>query len=210
MKNSNIVKSVFIALFAAIICVGCIMAIPLPGGVPISMQNMFCMLAGTILGSFYGFLSVSVWIVLGAAGIPVFANARGGLAILQGPTGGYILGYALGSLVAGLIAGHPIQGDSKKRLSIWIKISIAAFLGYIMVYIPGIPYFMHVMAAKGKPQTFVSALKITFIPFTFGDFLKWIITIPLSVYLRPIAARYMFPPTKEQEKEALEQLKGIK
>ena len=50
---------------------------------------------------------------------------------------------------------------------------------------------MHVMAGKGKPQTFQSALKLTFIPFIPGDLIKWAVTIPLVAALRPVAARYL-------------------
>ena len=70
-------KLIFSALFAALISVGCIIAIPLPGGVPVTVQNMFCVLAGGILGTFYGAVSVLIWLILGAVGIPVFANAHG-------------------------------------------------------------------------------------------------------------------------------------
>jgi len=208
--NSTILRSVFIALFAAIISIGCIMAIPLPGGVPISLQNFFCIIAGTILGSFYGFLSVIAWIIIGAVGIPVFANAHGGLAVLLGPTGGYIWGYALGSLFVGLLLGTPKLNENKKDVKLWIKVAIIVFIGYVLVYIPGIPYFMHVMASKGKPQTFQSALKLTFIPFIPGDLIKFFITVPLTIALRPISARYLFANTKkseEEEKIALEELK---
>ena len=81
-------KYVFVAVFAALISIGCVIAIPLPGGVPITVQNLFCILAGGILGTYYGSLSVFTWMILGAVGIPVFANAHGGLAIILGPTGG--------------------------------------------------------------------------------------------------------------------------
>ena len=50
---------------------------------------------------------------------------------------------------------------------------------------------MHVMAGKGKPQTFQNALKLTFIPFIPGDMIKWLVTIPLVATLRPVAARYL-------------------
>lgn len=184
-------KYVFTALFAALISIGCVIAIPLPGGVPITVQNLFCILAGTILGSFYGAISVFLWMILGAVGIPVFANAHGGIAIILGPTGGYMWGYALGALFVGLTLGSPRLTENKKDFKFILKIAVIALIGYALVYVPGIPWFMHVMAGKGKPQTFQSALKLTFIPFIPGDLLKWLITIPLTATLRPIAARYL-------------------
>ncbi len=184
-------KLVFSSLFAALISIGCVIAIPLPGGVPISVQNMFCILAGGILGSFYGAISVLIWIILGAVGLPIFANAHGGVAIILGPTGGYMLGYALGSLFLGLTLGEPKLTENKKDIKFIAKIAILALVAYALVYLPGIPRFMQVMASKGKPQTFQDALKLTFIPFIPGDLIKWLVTIPLVKSLRPVAARYL-------------------
>ena len=184
-------KLVFTALFGALISIGCIIAIPLPGGVPITVQNLFAILAGGVLGSFWGGLSVLIWIILGAVGIPVFANAHGGLAIILGPTGGYMLGYALGSLFLGMTLGSPKLTESKKDAKLVIKIVLFSLIAYALVYLPGIPWFMHVMAGKGKPQTFQNALRLTFIPFIPGDLIKWAVTISLLAFLRPIAARYI-------------------
>ena len=184
-------KLVFTALFGALISIGCVIAIPLPGGVPITVQNLFAILAGGVLGSFWGGLSVLIWIILGAVGIPVFANAHGGQAIILGPTGGYILGYALGSLFLGMTLGSPKLTESKKDAKLVIKIVLFSLIAYALVYLPGIPWFMHVMAGKGKPQTFQNALRLTFIPFIPGDLIKWAVTISLLAFLRPIAARYI-------------------
>ncbi|MCR4822774.1 MAG: biotin transporter BioY [Treponema sp.] len=207
MTNSR--KYVFTALFSALICLGCVIAIPLPGGVPITVQNLFAILAGGVLGSFYGAASVLIWMILGAVGIPVFANAHGGLAIILGPTGGYMWGYALGSLFLGMMLGKPSLTENKKDWKFILKITVFAFIAYTIVYLPGIPYFMHVMAGKGKPQTFQSALKLTFIPFIPGDLIKFFITIPLTAILRPLAARYLFSENNaSEEKAALEELKN--
>ncbi|MBQ7537782.1 MAG: biotin transporter BioY [Treponema sp.] len=184
-------KLVFTALFGALISIGCVIAIPLPGGVPITVQNLFAILAGGVLGSFWGGLSVLIWIILGAVGIPVFANAHGGLAIILGPTGGYMLGYALGSLFLGMTLGSPKLTESKKDAKLVIKIVLFSLIAYALVYLPGIPWFMHVMAGKGKPQTFQNALRLTFIPFIPGDLIKWAVTVSLLAFLRPIAARYI-------------------
>ena len=184
-------KLIFTAIFAALISIGCIISVPLPGGVPIAVQNMFSILAGGILGSFYGALSVLIWMLLGAVGIPIFAGAHGGLASLIGPSGGYIWGYAIAALFLGLTLGSPKITEDKKDVKFLIKIALLALVAYALVYLPGIPWFMHVMAGKGKPQTFVSALKLTFIPFIPGDLIKWVVTIPLTATLRPVTARYL-------------------
>jgi len=202
-------KYVFTALFAALISIGCVIAIPLPGGVPITVQNMFCMLAGSILGGAYGAAAVLIWMLIGALGIPVFANAHGGLAIILGPTGGYMWGYALASLFVGLMLSSPKINENSKNWKFILKIAVISLIAYALVYLPGIPWFMHVMTVKGKSKSFEEALKLTFIPFIPGDLLKWIITIPLTAILRPVAARYLFNKSNEdEEKAALEELKN--
>ena len=207
MNQQKLRRTVFVALFAAIICVACVLAIPLPGGVPISLQNFFCILAGALLGSFRGVAAVLVWILLGAVGVPVFANAHGGLGVLLGPTGGYIVGYALGALFVGLLLGSPKIDEKSKGIKRWILIFFACFFGYVLVYVPGIPRFMAVMAANGKPQTFQNALSLTFIPFIPGDLIKFFITVSLGIALRPVVARYFF--NDDDEKSALEELNRL-
>jgi biotin transport system substrate-specific component len=81
------------ALFAAIIGVLAQIAIPLPMGVPITGQTLAIGLAATILGSRYGTLAVALYLVIGAAGVPVFAEFSGGVSKLVGPTGGYLVGF---------------------------------------------------------------------------------------------------------------------
>ncbi len=207
MKNQNEIKiSAFIALFTAIISVGCVMAIPLPGGVPISLQNFFCVLAGCILGTYKGFFAVLLWMILGAIGVPVFASAHAGLGVLLGPTGGYIAGYALASLFAGLLLGSPKIEEKSQKKSLFLKTLVVVFFSYALVYVPGIPRFMSVMAANGKPQTFQNALSMTFIPFIPGDLIKFFVTVSLSLSLRPIAARYLFPPKISEEETALKKI----
>ncbi len=203
-----ILRSTFTAVFAAIICVGCLVAIPTPGGVPIAVQNMFCILAGGILGGIQGAGAVGLFMILGAIGLPVFAGAHGGMACLIGPTGGYIWGYFLAALAIGLILGTPHTFEKKFNIMMWLKIAIAALLAYVIVYVPGIPWFIHVMKEQGKDVNFAKALSWTCIPFIPGDLIKLFITIPLVAVLRPIAARYLYPNDKKEEEELLNSLKN--
>lgn len=80
------------ALFAAIIGVMAQITIPLPL-VPITGQTLAIGLAATILGARYGTLSVILYVIIGAAGIPVFAEMKAGVSVLVGPTGGYLFSF---------------------------------------------------------------------------------------------------------------------
>ncbi|RUL56868.1 MULTISPECIES: biotin transporter BioY [Lysinibacillus] len=90
------------AFSAAIIAVLAQISIPLPLGVPITGQTLAIGLIVTILGTKYGTLSVLLYILLGAAGLPVFSQFSGGLGILVGPTGGYIIGFLVQAFLMGL------------------------------------------------------------------------------------------------------------
>ncbi|KGR90015.1 biotin synthase [Ureibacillus massiliensis 4400831 = CIP 108448 = CCUG 49529] len=92
---------VMTAFAAAIIAVLAQITIPLPL-VPITGQTLAIGLVVTILGTKYGTLSVLVYILLGAIGMPVFSGFSGGFAVLVGPTGGYIVGFLVQALVMGI------------------------------------------------------------------------------------------------------------
>lgn len=88
------------ALFAAIIGVMAQLIIPLPL-VPITGQTLAIGLAATILGARYGTISVLLYLIIGAAGVPVFAEFSGGISKLIGPTGGYLVGFIPAAFVIG-------------------------------------------------------------------------------------------------------------
>jgi len=190
-------RSTFTVLFAALICLGCFISIPI-GPVPITIQNMFAILAACILGGLNGAGAVGIFIVLGTIGLPVFSGCHGGVSYLAGPTGGFIIGYFIGALVAGLIVGTPHTFEKKFSWRNYGIIALAALVGYALIYVSGIPYFMHVMADTGKEVSFSKALSLCLIPFIPIDIAKLAVTIPLAAVIRPIAARYFYPPEDDE------------
>ena len=92
-------------IFAAVTAICSLITIPLGfTPVPINLGTLAVFLTGGVLGKKYGTLSMTVYVLLGAAGVPVFSGFRGGLGVLAGPTGGYIIGYIAAVLVIGLLA----------------------------------------------------------------------------------------------------------
>lgn len=91
-----------ISIFTAIICILAQVTIPLPI-VPITGQTLAVGLAATILGSRKGSLAVGLYLVLGAVGMPVFAGMSGGIGIVVGPTGGYLLSYLPVAFLTGFL-----------------------------------------------------------------------------------------------------------
>lgn len=206
--RNSILRSTFTAMFAAIICLGTFISIPLPGGVPITTQNLFAILSALVLGGLHGAGSVGIFIIIGALGVPVFSGVTGGFAILAGPRGGFLWGFFLGAIVSGLIVGTPHVQEKKFSAKMWIRITIASLIGFAVIYLPGIPWYMHEMAGQGKSLTVSAALKLVLVPFIPGDFIKFVISVPLAAVLRPVAARYLYPADQQEEEEMLESLLG--
>jgi biotin transport system substrate-specific component len=183
--NKKVLSLVFIALFAAIISAGALIAIPI-GPVPIALQNFFTLLSGLVLGPLLGTASVGLFLAAGAIGAPVFANNGSpmGIARILGPSGGYLFGYLLGALVAGLIAGVPRPGE---KIPVWRYI-LAVAAGLLVVYIPGLvrlKWYLNI----SWPQTFISG----FLPFMLGDALKGVAAALIAPRLRKTAAQLLSP-----------------
>jgi biotin transport system substrate-specific component len=181
--NKKILALVFVALFAAIISAGALIAIPI-GPVPIALQNFFTLLSGLVLGPLLGTAAVGLFLIAGAVGAPVFANSGApmGMARLLGPTGGFFLGYVLGALVAGLIVGVPRPGE---KTPVW-RYVVAVAAGLLIVYIPGLIRLKWALNITW-PQTFTAGL----IPFIPGDALKGVIAGLIAPRLRKTAAQLL-------------------
>ena len=200
--NKNLLKTTFTALFAAIICIGSFMKIPV-GVIPIVLQNMLCILSAVVLGGIYGATPTLLFVIAGAIGLPVFSGGSGGLATLFGPTGGFIIGYLLGAVAAGLIAGKPSVSEKKLSKKTVIRVSAAFVAGAIIIYIPGIIRFAMWAAGAGKvPQdktAFAYTMGAAVLPFLPGDVIKMLIMIPLSLKLRPVVAQYISSQDKNAD-----------
>lgn len=91
--KSSTKDMVLVSMFAALLAVISQISLPMPTGVPITIQSFGIALVGVVLGWKLGLYSVLVYILLGAVGLPIFANFQGGLRSLVGLTGGYILAW---------------------------------------------------------------------------------------------------------------------
>lgn len=195
MKNKSVLKISFIALFAAIICVGCFIRIPL-GVIPIVLQNVLCILCAVLLGGVLGGAPVALFLLAGLIGLPVYSGGTGGLAVWLGPTGGFLPGYLLGAIAAGFIAGKPDVGEKKLTAGVVVRVSAAVVAGLVILYIPGVIRFSYWATAAGKVPVEKTALSYTMaacvIPYIPGDILKAIIAIPVALKLRPVLAQYLY------------------
>lgn len=170
MRNKTIVQPVFCALFAALTAVISQFSIPI-GPVPINLATLAVFIAGAVMGAKYGAISQLVYVLLGAVGLPVFAGFNGGVHVLVGPTGGYILGYIAAAWLVGLLTKHFGK-------SVWGLIP-PMVAGLVLCYLMGTVWFMTVT----KTGLWVS-LTLCVFPFLIGDALKIAAAVALVPQLR--------------------------
>ncbi|MBO5239701.1 MAG: biotin transporter BioY [Lachnospiraceae bacterium] len=120
------------SLFTALIVVGAFIKIPVPV-VPFTLQFLFTTLAGLLLGSKRGMISVVVYMILGLIGLPVFSEG-GGIWYILKPSFGYIIGFCIGTFVTGLIAERMKEKTIPRYL-------LANFTGLMIVYVVGMVYY---------------------------------------------------------------------
>ncbi|MBD8080624.1 biotin transporter BioY [Cellulosimicrobium arenosum] len=160
-----------IATFAALVAV-----LGMPGSValfgsavPITLQTLGVMLAGSILGAWRGFLSVATFLALAAAGLPVLAGGRGGLAAFVGPSAGYLLGFLAGAAAVGWLVDH------LRRVTFWGVAGACVVGGIAVVYAFGIPVQSLV---TGVPVSTTAQLSLVFLP---GDLIKAVAAAAVTV-----------------------------
>lgn len=120
-----------IGIFSAMIAVLSQISIPMPYGVPMTLQTFIVPLAGIILGAKKGTISTLVYVMLGMIGVPVFAGFVGGLGIVFGKTGGFILTFPLMALAAGIGAEKGGKGWTAAGLVSGAAIN---YLGGILMF----------------------------------------------------------------------------
>ncbi len=161
-RKMNTIDLVYMALGAVLITV--CSWISIPTAVPFSLQTfaVFCILG--LLGGKRGTISVIVYILLGAVGVPVFAGFSGGFSVIIGPTGGYIVGFILMGLIYWLF-------EKLTEMKLVIRI-IALLIGLLICYAFGTAWFMIVYAQQSGPIGLGAALGSCVIPFIIPDLVK--------------------------------------
>ena len=158
------------ALMTAVMCVLGPLSVPI-GAVPISLTNLVICLAAWLLGARLGTLSVLVYLLLGAVGLPVFSGYGAGLAKLAGPTGGYLVGLLLTACIGGWFIEH-----SNGRP---LPSAVGLALGIAASYVLGTAWFVIQMQCD-----LGYALTVCVWPFIPFDLLKIAVSVPLGALIR--------------------------
>jgi biotin transport system substrate-specific component len=103
-SRSTATDVALVAGFAALIAVCAILpALNVGTPVPVTLQTFGVLLSGAVLGMRRGFLAVLLYLVVGAAGLPVFSGGASGLAVFSGPSVGYLVGFPFAAALCGFI-----------------------------------------------------------------------------------------------------------
>lgn len=161
-RKIRTIDMIYVGLSAALIALGAWIAIPV-GDIPITLQTlMICLISG-LFGMKRGTLSVLIYIVLGAVGVPVFSNFKAGLGVLAGPTGGYIVGFIFTALIVGIVS-------DKMKGQLW-AVALAMVLGIAVCYAFGTAWFYVYMQSK-KAVTLSYILGLCVVPYIVPDLVK--------------------------------------
>lgn len=158
MKTNDLIK---IALFPALIVATIWISIPMAGA-PITLQTLFVLLAGLLLGAKRGALSMVIYLLLGAIGLPVFAGFSGGLGVIAGPTGGFLLSFPIAAYAIGYL---------KEKTG---KLTISAIVATVIIYLIGIPWLA---IQLGMSIGAAASIMVVYIP---GDLIKILAAVVIA------------------------------
>jgi biotin transport system substrate-specific component len=172
-RNTKVKNLVLTGMFTAVICVLSQISIPTQP-IPFTLALFAIFLTGALLPPRAAFLSVFVYLLLGAFGIPIFAGFKGGIHVLTGMTGGYLMAYPLMSFLTSFLANH----FKKWKL---LPLALGMVLSLILCYFIGTLWFAFI-----SDTSFYYALTLCVFPFILFDLLKIILALSTSVVIKKV------------------------
>lgn len=174
----NIKQMALVSMFAALTAVGAFISIPV-GPVPITLQTLFVLLSGILIGPKLGALSQIIYIALALIGLPIFSGFSGGPQIILKPSFGFALGFIFAAYIVGII----VHGNS----NIKYRLLIGTLLGSTIIYAFGLPYMYYILNFVMKMNLSLPAvLNMGLILFIPGDLVKIAASIFISRKIIPI------------------------
>ena len=214
MQSQSRTRSVVLSgLSIALIAVGAAVILPL-GPVPFTLQTLMVILVLLVLTPKEGIVTVGAYLVLGTIGLPFFAGFTGGIGILLGPTGGFLMGFLVATLLVGLVRlgqkgrvgqvelGQKGQKGRGKlshvpnlRLSLLLDI-VSIIIVIVVTHTLGMLWFMYITGS-----TLASALTFCVIPFLIPDIIKAIVAFSCAQPIRVALGRAMWHKSQIEDDE---------
>lgn len=171
INKMRTIDLVMTGMFTAIICVMAVITIPTQP-IPFTLSLFAIFLTGALLSPRYAFLATLAYLLIGASGVPVFANMKGGIQVLTGMTGGYLMAYPVMAFVTSLFFKY----IKKYKL---VALACGMVISLILCYLIGTLWFTHVSGTD-----FSAALKLCVYPYIPFDLLKIVLAISISTVIR--------------------------
>ncbi len=168
-KRKSTKNLVMTGMFAAVLAVLSQISVPMPSGVPVTLQTFAVALTGFVLGGNMGAIAVCIYVLIGALGAPVFSGFGAGLGVLFGKTGGFLIGFPFMALLCGL--GLSMKGKGKRGL--------LAAAGLLICHLFGTIQFSVLMGTS----FFKSAMLVS-VPYLGKDFLSVVLAYIVGAALR--------------------------
>ncbi len=213
MKNSsllekkNIIRSLATILAALLICLGVFTSREI-NSIFYSAQDLLVILCATCLGGVSGAGAAGIYILLGCFNLKVFPGFNCGLEAISSQNAGFIWGFFLGALVAGLFAGNPLEYEKKFSVKKTIFLAIGIFLGFAIIDTIGLFWFCY-SSDIDFFGNFKESVSKFIKPFILDKSIKFFLTLLISLILRPVIAKILYPAA-DTEKEAEELLEKLK
>ncbi len=168
------------AMFAALLAI--CSWITVPSVIPFTMQTFAVFTMCAVLGTKLSVITVMVYIVLGAIGLPVFSGFRGGVGVLIGATGGYIWGFLLTALACGILID--LQKKCGKESKTFTVLSM--LVGLILCYASGTLWYYYVYTSKNGSTTIWAILCAAVFPYIIPDIIKILLAVLTSGQLKKL------------------------
>ena len=152
--------------------------------VPLTGQTFGVLLAGVLLGQWWGAISMLLYVALGVAGVPLFTGWGSGIAWLAGPTGGYLIGFVLAALFIGFVSDRFVKA---RRFPAMLGLFLTA--DFLLIYIPGLAgLYLWSNFISHNHATLLSVFMMGAVPFFIGDALKAIAAAAAASAITPKTA----------------------
>jgi len=159
-----------VAIFPALMAATAGVSIPLGNLPSISLQTIFVFLAALLLGPKLGSISMIIYLLMGAIGLPVFSNYRGGISVLISGSGGFIVGFIISAIFIGYMKNIKFLNKNY-----WYIFSVLV-IGNMLIYMCGASYISFLT------NTSLFSVLAVFTPYLIGDLVK--IVVVMYVYSR--------------------------
>lgn len=171
MKKTSTFQLVLMSAMVALLCVSSLIKIPLVfSPVPITLQTLLIYLTALLLSPGQTALTITVYLLLGLVGLPVFAGGNSGPGAFVGGTGGYLIGFLLAGIFISLLKGKTANP---------LRYSILMILGTVMIYLLG-NFTVSMVAHTG----YLAAFSLSTFPYIPGDIIKIILAVVLASLLK--------------------------